>query len=78
MVNNITDDEKEKSSMADSKLKKVVRARRIRICELAKRVGVNVSRMSRFVNGWEVPPKVRRQKIAARGSGLGMMHSRRK
>ena len=50
--------------MADSRLKKVILTRRFRICELAKRVGVNVSRMSRFVNGWEVPPKVRRQKIA--------------
>ncbi len=45
-------------------LKKVVRDKGFKICELAKRVGVNVSRMSRFVNGWEVPPKDRRQKIA--------------
>jgi len=60
----INDGEEVKSSMADSRLKKVIRTRRFRICELAKRSGVNVSRMSRFVNGWEVPPKVRRQKIA--------------
>ena len=65
IVNIITnDDEEVQNSMADSRLKKEILARRFRICELAKRAGVNVSRMSRFVNGWEVPPKVRRQKIA--------------
>ena len=50
--------------MANSRLKKVILAHKVRVCELAKKAGVNVSRMSRFVNGWEVPPKVRRQKIA--------------
>ncbi len=64
IVNIITnDDEEVQSSMADSRLKKVILTRRFRICELAKRVGVNVSRMSRFVNGWEVPPPKRRNKI---------------
>ena len=65
IVNIITnDDEEVQSSMADSRLKKVILTRRFRICELAKSVGVNVSRMSRFVNGWEVPPKKRRRQIA--------------
>ncbi len=44
-------------------LKKVVQDRGFKICELAKRVGVNVSHMSRIVNEWETPPLERRKKI---------------
>lgn len=44
-------------------LKKVVQDRGFKVCELAKKVGVNVSHMSRIVNEWEVPPLERRKKI---------------
>ena len=49
--------------MGRATLKKIVEDKGLKVCELAKRVGVNVSRMSRFVNGWEVPPPKRRNKI---------------
>ena len=44
-------------------LKKVVQDKGFKICELAKRVGVNVCHMSRIVNEWETPPLERRKKI---------------
>jgi len=45
-------------------LKSIVQSKGVKVCELAKRVGVNVSRMSRFVNEWETPPPEGRKKIS--------------